>query len=199
MQLTLHSFSANWRDRGIVMNGFARSLGTWLLLAAAAGLAACSSGASGLITGSTQVADTDAPGGFTNENPLARPIGVAWTSARAKRCGFYFDPAKLRSSYLAYEARQSNGELLAKSEKSYDTTYQVITQRISADPNYCTDRKGVEIKTELARYLKGDYAPNFPKAKVVASCGFFGCGPEASDEKFESKSFWDANDKKNIK
>jgi len=198
MQLTLHSFSANWRDRGIVMNGFARNLTAWLLLAAAAGLAACSSGASGLITGSTQT-NTDAPGGITNDNPLARPIGVAWTSARARRCGFNFDPAKLRASYLAYEASQSKGELLAKSEKSYDTTFQVITERISADPNYCTDRKGAEIKTELARHLKGDFAPNFPKAKVVESCGFFGCAPEASDEKFDSKSFWEATDKKNIK
>ena len=57
------------------MNGFARGFRAWLLLAAAAGLAACSSGASGLITGSTQVVDTDAPGGITNESPLARPIG----------------------------------------------------------------------------------------------------------------------------
>src|SRR5262249_19695587 len=108
MRLTLHILSAHWRDRGTGMDRFAQTLGTWLLLAGAAGLAACSSGASGLVTGATTVTAADAPGGITNENPLARPIGVAWTSARAKRCGFYFDAAKLRSSYLTFEARQSS-------------------------------------------------------------------------------------------
>jgi hypothetical protein len=180
------------------MNGFGRSLRAWLLLAAAAGVAACSSGASGLITGSTQVVDTDAPGGITNESPLARPIGVAWTSARAKRCGFYFDPQKLRTSYLAFEAKQSNGEQLAKSEKTYDTTYQVISQRISGEPEYCSDKKGADIKAELARHLKGDFAPNFPKPKVVESCGFFGCGSGEPEQKLESKTFWEERDKKNI-
>ena len=111
------------------MGGFTPNWAAWLLLAGAAGLAACSSGASGLITGTTVTA-ADAPGGITNESPMARPIGVAWTSARAKRCGFYFDPAKLRASYLAYEARQSNREQLGqRSEKSYDSTFKVISER----------------------------------------------------------------------
>lgn len=199
MPLTLLDFSANWRIRGKCMDGFAQNLRLWLLLAAAAAVAACSSNAGGLITGSTQVVDTDAPGGITNESPLARPIGVAWTSARAKRCGFYFDPQKLRASYLAFESKQSNGEQFAKSEKTYDTTYQVISQNISADADYCTDKKSAEIKTELARYLKGDFAPNFPKPKVVETCGFFGCGPGKSDEPFDNKKFWDDRDRKAIR
>jgi hypothetical protein len=182
------------------MDGFARIWGAWLLLAGALGLAACSGGASGLITGATTVNAADAPGGITNESPQARPIAVAWTSARAKRCGFYFDPAKLRASYLAYEARQSNGELLAKAEKSYDTTYKAMSDRLSGEPDYCTDQKGAEIKADLARHLQGDFTPNFPKVKVAESCGFFGCTPTANpDEKLDVKKFWDDQAKKSGK
>jgi len=181
------------------MDGFARILGAWLLLAGAVGLAACSSGASGLVTGTTLSAG-DAPGGITNESPMARPIGVAMTSARARRCGFYFDPTKLRTSYLAYESRQMDRAQLGNVEKSYDSTFKVISERISDDPNYCTDQKGAEIKVELARYLQGDFTPNFPKAKVVESCGFFGCTPTANpDEKLDVKKFWDDQAKKSNK
>ncbi len=159
------------------MGGFTPNWGAWLLLAGAAGLAACSSGASGLITGTTTVTAADAPGGITNESPMARPIGVAWTSARAKRCGFYFDPAKLRASYLAYEARQSDREQLANSEKTFDSTFKIMSERVSADPDYCTDQKGAEIKADLTRYLQGDFTPNFPKAKKIEFLRFFWLHP----------------------
>src|SRR5512145_535689 len=99
------------------MDRFARGIAFGLLLAAAAVHAGCS-GASGLLTGSATAA-ADAPRKLGNDDPTARPIAVAWTSARAVRCGFHFDPAKLKASYLAYEARQSAPEQLAKAEKSY--------------------------------------------------------------------------------
>ena len=60
-------------------------------------------------------------------------MAVAWTSARAQRCGFYFDPAKLRASYLAYEARQSPPGQLANVEKTYDTTFKSIRERVGQD------------------------------------------------------------------
>ena len=43
-------------------------------------------------------------------DPLARPTQVAWTSARATRCGFVFNPQQLRSNYLAYESRFGHGQ-----------------------------------------------------------------------------------------
>ena len=179
------------------MNRSAQVLACGLLLAGTALSGGCSSGASGLITGSAPTA-ADMPGGIGNDSPAARPVAVAWTSARAQRCGFHFDAAKLRASYLAYEARQSNGEQLTKSEQSYDTTFKVIRDRVAADPDYCSDKKGAEIKADLQRHLKGDFTPNFPKAKVVESCGFFGCTPAPSDEKFDNKKFFEERDKKNI-
>lgn len=160
-----------------------------LLLAAAALHAGCS-GASGLITGTTTAA-ADAPGSISNEDPLARPIAVAWTSARAQRCGFYFDSAKLRADYLAYEARQSGAEQLAKTEQTYDTTFKVIRQRVSKNADYCTDRKSKEIKADLQRHLAGDFTPKLPKPEKVEACGFFGCGDGSSEKPFDSKKYWE--------
>jgi hypothetical protein len=171
------------------MDRFARGVATLLLLAAAGLVAGCGSGASGLLTGSTPAA-ADTPGTLSDDDPAARPIAVAWTSARAQRCGFYFDAAKLRSSYLAFEAKQSGPDQLAKAEKAFDSTFQTIRQRVAAEPEYCTDAKSADIKKDLTRHLAGDFRPNFPKPKVVESCGFFGCG-SSSDEKFSSDKFFE--------
>jgi hypothetical protein len=176
------------------MDRFAQRLASGLLLVAAAVLVGCSGGASGLLGGDTTAAD--APGaGLKNDDPAMRPVGVAWTAARAQRCGFYFDPAKLRSSYLVYEARQSSPEQLAKAEKSYDSTFKSIREKVASDPDYCSDGKSAEIKKDLTRHLAGDFTPNFPKPKVVASCGLFGCG---GDEKpWTADKFWQEQEKKN--
>jgi hypothetical protein len=174
------------------MNRFAHYLAPVLLLAGTALHAGCSTG--GVTTSS--VAAPDAPGLITNEDPLARPVAVAWTSARAKRCGFYFDPAKLKINYLAYERAQgASPEQLGKLERSYDTTYKGTADRVGADADYCTTGKGLEIKADLQRYLAGDYTPNLPKPKQVANCGFFGCGVDTSNEPFDSKKFWTEKDK----
>jgi hypothetical protein len=176
------------------MDRFAQILAWGLMLAGAAVLAGCGSSASGLITGSTSA---DTPGNITSDDPLARPIGVAWTSARAHRCGFYFDPNKLRASYLAFEAKESNAEQLAKAEKTYDSTFKVIRERIGEDPDYCSDKKGTEIKANLQRHLAGDFAPSFPKAKQAESCGFFGCGGSSS-EKWDAEQWWKEEEKKRM-
>jgi hypothetical protein len=172
------------------MDRFAQFLAHELLLAGALMLAACSNSASGLTTGTTAV-PTDAPAAISNEGPLARPIAVAWTSARAQRCGFYFDAAKLRSTYLAYEAKQSGPELLAKAEKTYDSTFKVISDRVASNSDYCTDRKSKDIKADLQRHLAGDFTPKLPQPKKVETCGFFGCAPTASDEPFDAKKMYE--------
>jgi hypothetical protein len=170
------------------MDRFARAFVSVLLLATAGLASGCGSG-TGLLTGSTSAA-ADAPATLNNDDPAARPIAVAWTSARAQRCGFYFDPAKLRTSYLAYESRQPSGDI-AKAEKTYDSTFKSIRDRVAADPDYCTDSKSAQIKSDLTRHLAGDFNPNFPKPKVAESCGLFGCGGGSSDDKWDTKKFWD--------
>jgi hypothetical protein len=171
-----------------------------LLIAASALHAGCGGGASGLTTGATSA---DGPGSaLANDNPMARPVAVAWTSARAKRCGFYFDPGKLRSSYLVYESQHGAvGDQLAKIQAAYDSTFNTISAKIGADADYCSDRKTAEIKADLQRHLAGDYQPNLPQPKAAsASCGWFGCTDvsTSADKPFDSKDFWkkqDANPK----
>jgi hypothetical protein len=159
------------------------------LLLAAAGLAGCGGSGSSILTGATAAAP-DAPGVTKNDDPKSRPIAVAWTSARAQRCGFYFDPAKLRASYLSYEARQSPPDQAAAAEKTYDATYKSIRERVAADPDYCSDSKSAEIKKDLTRHLAGDFKPDFPAPKKEESCGFFGC-TDSSAEAWDSKKYWD--------
>lgn len=143
-----------------------------------------------MTTGATPPAG-DLPVAISNEDPLARPVAVAWTSARAQRCGFYFDATKLRASYLAYEAKQSSPEQRTKAEQTYDSTFKVIRDRIASDAGYCTDKKGTEIKAELQRHLAGDFTPKLPQARKVETCGMWGCAPDASDEPFDAKKMYD--------
>ena len=174
------------------MKRFVQAVGSALLLAATALHAGCGGG--GITTSAVQAADV--PQGLTNADPMARPVAVAWTSARAKRCGFYFDPAKLKINYLSYERTQgATPEQLANLEKAYDSSFRVTTDRASADADYCSDSKGLAIKADLQRYLAADYTPNLPPPKQVANCGFFGCGTNTSDEPFNTKKFWADKDK----
>ncbi len=145
------------------------------------------------VTGLTPVMPPDAPPGITNDSPMARPASVAWTSARAKRCAFFFDPDKLRTNYLAFEGRQP-GQDLAKVTSTYDNTYKLILAKTSSDEGYCTEKRTGDIKADLNRHLGGDFAPNLPKPTMVANCGMFGCAkPEG---KIQSKEFFADQDRK---
>jgi hypothetical protein len=161
-----------------------------MVLTAACLLAGCSSNAGGL-TGAAAEA-----GNIKNDDPMARPVGVGWTSARAKRCGFYYDPVKLRTTYLGWERAQgAPPDQLAKIEAVYDGAYKTTLTQVSGDTGYCTEHRGLEIKADLQRYLHGDYAPNLPQPKRVATCnGFFGCDT-TSDQPFSTKSFLDKYDR----
>jgi hypothetical protein len=166
------------------MSNFGKHAALAALMLTAAGVAGCgggntlTTGSNGDGTGVTKlkaVMPEDAPPGITNESPMARPASVAYYTARAKRCGFFFDPVKTRASYLSYESRQP-GQDVAKIEKIYDDSYRVVSDRINADRDYCTEKRAADIKAGLARVLAGDYNPNLPKPTMVADCGPFGCG-----------------------
>ena len=138
--------------------------------------------------------------GIKNDDPRARPVQVAWTSARAQKCGYNFDPARLKSTYLAYEASQGAASV-PEIEKTYDKTLTTIKASIGNADEYCTDKKGREIKADLTRHLAGDYRPNLPQPKQeVAACGgLFALACDSGEKKnFAAKDFWqDQVDKKN--
>lgn len=160
-------------------------------------LGGCGGGSSGAGISTASLLDgAPAPGeagGVTNSDPNARPVQVAWTAARAQRCGFNFDAAKLKSNFLAAEAR--NGALqpqLATTEKVYDKTLITISSQIKGQEDYCSERKAAAIKADLQRHLAGDFTPKLPQEKQVAGSFLDGLivdqGPE---EAFNSKTFWE--------
>ncbi len=174
-------------------------------LTVAAALTGCGSSSNpgaGLTTASI-LGDAPASAGETlgirNDDPMARPVQVAWTSARAQKCGFNFDAATLKSTYLAYEGSQ--GSNLANVEKIYDQTTTTIRSSTGNAEEYCTDRKSREIKADLQRHLAGNYAPNLPQPKAqAAQCGgLFGGVCDSGEKKdFNSKDFWQEQvDRKN--
>ena len=99
------------------------------------------------------------------EDPLSRPIQVAWTSARAKYCGFLFDPVRLRANYLASGAASNSPEQVKKLEKAYDYTFESVLAGIGDDPSYCSKGRTDAIRADLTRYLAGDYTPSARAAR----------------------------------
>jgi len=150
-------------------------------------LAGCSS-ATPLTTGSLfggneQKTAAAQPTGPPNE-PTTRAFQVGTTSARAVKCGFNFDPAKLRASYLASEATSAGAAApdMAKIEKIYDVAFNGVRKAVAEAPNYCSDEKTKDIKTDLTRHLAGDYAPSPPK-QVAEEEGLFSFGNTGGPDK----------------
>ena len=95
------------------------------------------------------------------EDPLARPIQVAWTSARATHCGFIFDPGQLRANFMAAEMQAGNTpEQMQKIEQAYDYTLNSVSATIKDNLGYCTKESTAAIRKDLNRYLAGDYTPS---------------------------------------
>ena len=115
----------------------------------------------GLLGSGTQKAEHK-----TKIDPLARPIQVGWTSARAAKCGFYFNPRQFRSAYLAYESGKGlSGAEIQKYEQAYDFTVKSVSKKIKNNPDYCNKKRVEEIRVDLQRHLKGDYTPRKRKSQ----------------------------------
>jgi hypothetical protein len=94
-------------------------------------------------------------------DPLARPIQVGWTSARASYCGFIFDPNQLRSNYMAFEVQSgATPAQMQKIERAYDYTRESTLASIKDNLAYCNKERTAAIRSDLNRYLAGDYAPS---------------------------------------
>ncbi|MGD9669324.1 MAG: hypothetical protein AB7U75_09740 [Hyphomicrobiaceae bacterium] len=162
--------------------------------AAALLLAACSGGPAlpSLSTGSLSsngnppvaTGATEAAAPAVKNDPTQRAFQVGSTSARAVKCGFFFDPVKLKQQFLAAEATQGTAIAdMAKVEKIYDVSFNGISRGIAAKEDYCTAAKSKEIKEDLTRHLAGDYTPR-PVKEVAAKDegGFFSGLFDGGDE-----------------
>lgn len=177
----------------------------WMLLPTiAALLAGCGNGSgpqsnlsTASILGEAPAAASGERPGITRDDPMARPVQVAWTSARAQKCGFNFDPTKLRNNYLAAEqGGGADAARMANVTRSYDMTVDKIKATIGNADAYCTDRTAAAIKADLTRHLAGNFEPNFPEEKKGSAFGAW--GDTTKQDRFDPKTIWqDLEDKKN--
>lgn len=163
-----------------------------LLSISCLGLAACSGG-SGLSTASIfgggssagaapAAAAAPAPPPST---PTSRAFNVGLVSARATKCGYNFDPAKLKANYFAAEAALGTpAQEMANVEKVYTVAYNGVTKAAATEPNYCTEQKTKDIKEDLGKLLAGDYTPTVRKVVEEDDGSLFsGWGSGGGDSK----------------
>ena len=143
-----------------------RMLGAAVLASA---LAACSGGG-GVTTASLLGTPAAQP---QVDEPTDRALHVASVSARASKCGYNFNPAKLRESFLAAEA--ANGatpEQMTKLGQSYDFTHTTVSKQISNPEEYCSDQRTRLVSADLTKQLAGDFrSPKKPP--LPASAGWW--------------------------
>ena len=163
-------------------------------------LVACGcSGSSGVSTGSLfggssapAVPAASAEQANPSGDPTSRAFQVGSTSARAVKCGYNFDPTKLRANFLATEAAGVNAADIPRVEKVYDTAYNGVAKAVATQPDYCSAEKTADIKANLTRHLAGDYAPAQVK-KVPEQGGWFSNWGGAQDKgpQFGSDNWWE--------
>jgi hypothetical protein len=122
-------------------------------------------------------------------DPTSRAMEVGSTSARAIKCGYNFDPAKLKNQFLTTEAAANPADS-AKLAQVYDLTFNGISKALAAKGiEYCSKAKTDRIKEALNRHLAGDYTPS-PPEPVEQDEGLFGSAPSSSssDTPFNTKA-----------
>ena len=94
-------------------------------------------------------------------DPTTRTLQVSRIAARAQRCGFNFDAAKLKGNFMAAEGAQPGSDVaqLGKLDSVYNSSFAGTLKAITKEGDYCSDARTAHIKSELARHLAGDYAP----------------------------------------
>ena len=171
-----------------------RLIALFLLGASTLALAACGDSAKSLLTGSIMTgkktkASAPSP---AKSDPLARPVQVGWVSARASRCGFYFDPAKLKQQYLAAEAATGMPlDQLRRLELTYDYSLKSTAIKIAKVEDYCTERRAKLIRKDLQRHLAGDYTPRTAPKKNKDDGGLLSLldVEDSVPEKFDPEAF----------
>lgn len=144
-------------------------------LALCLGLSGCGASIPGMSTGS--LFGSAAPKGpvAPANDPTSRAVQVGTTAARATKCGFNFDPVKLRTQFLASEtAASANPADADKLGQVYDVSFRGVSKAVSEEgEGYCSKHKTERIKTALNRHLTGDYTPETPEP-VAEEEGLFG-------------------------
>ena len=125
-------------------------------------------------------------------DPTSRAFQVGSTSARAVKCGYNFDPVRLKTNFLSSEAAAVSAADIPRVEKVYDTAYNGVAKAVAAQPGYCSPDKTADIKTNLTRHLAGDYSPAQVK-KTAEEPGWFSNWGSGNDSgpKFGTGDWWE--------
>jgi hypothetical protein len=161
-------------------------------------LSGCGASIPSLTTGSLfgGEAAKPAPPQVSND-PTARAMQVGTTSARALKCGFNFDPVKLRSQFLAAEMPAlTNPADATKLSQIYDISFKGVSKAVAEQgEGYCTEAKTQKIKEALNRHLAGDYTPAPPEPVVQEDGGLFGgFGSSSSESTYKDSNPWNRNE-----
>lgn len=144
-------------------------LASLIAIATSALLTACSGAGTGLSTGSlfgSKQAETVAAAPVETASMRAAQVGAV--SARAAKCGYNFDPVRLKTGFLAAESQKGvSTEELGRTEREFDTIRVKVAATLAANPDFCTDGKTREIKTDLTRHMAGDYSVPVNQQKVI--------------------------------
>lgn len=153
---------------------------------AAATLSACSNSplpslSTGSLFGGSPAPATPPPALVVT--PTSRAFQVGTTSARAIKCGFNFDPVKLKTQYLASETLPNPGDI-PQIEKIYDVAFNGVSKAVATQgESYCSEAKLASVKSDLTRHLAGDYTPPPPKPMAEEDGGLFGGGGSSGPDK----------------
>jgi hypothetical protein len=143
-----------------------------LIAASAAALGGCGASLPSLTTGSL-FGGAKVPPPVAQNDPVSRALDVGATSARAIKCGYNFDPAKLRGQFLTAETAANPADA-GKLAQVYDSAFSGVSKAIAAKgDDYCSAAKTTKIKEALNRHLAGDYTPS-PPEPVEQDEGLFG-------------------------
>lgn len=176
-----------------------RSGAAVLLATSAALLAGCANGPSplpSLTTGSlfgksdAQAAAAAAPKidplAPLPDTPTNRAIQVGITSARATKCGFNFDSAKLKSGFLASQAQAGSPvDEMAKLEKVYQSSYNAVARAAAQREGYCNPQRVQMTKADLSQLLAGNFAPQRMHPKEEDEPGLFSFGGTSFNNPFD--------------
>ncbi|MDQ8697191.1 hypothetical protein [Hyphomicrobium sp. LHD-15] len=178
-------------------------------LIVAVAIAGCSSSGNGVSTSSilgsapTPPAVEAAAALPAASTPTSRAFQAGSVSARAKKCGYNFDEARLRSSFLAHEVSVgTTPDQMAQIEKVYDVAHNGIAKAAAGEANYCSDQKTRIIKADLNRLLAGDFEPPpqpVAKKQEDDDGGFFGglfSGGSQQEDNFGSGDWWQKQQEK---
>lgn len=150
-------------------------------------LGGCGASLPSLSTGTLMGGQAAAP--TTTNDPISRAIQVGSTSARAVKCGYNFDPQKLKYQFIAAESAANPADA-PKLTQIYDTAYNGVSKAVATqDASYCSEAKTRKIKDALTRHLAGDYTPAAPEP-VQDDGGLFGSLSSSSSSSEGIKQSW---------